>query len=171
KQIAYLDVFCIATGFVLRVLAGGFAIRLHEAPGAGALPVSGYMLGCTAFLALFLGFGKRRHELASETATKQRKALKAYSARALWWALAFTGFGAVAVYFAYTFDPRTKALLGSDYLWVTTLHPLLGVLRFLQLVKGRPKAESPTEAMLRDVPFMANLLIWVVEVLYLFWPS
>ncbi len=54
KKIAYLDVGCIAIFFVLRVLAGGFATRT---------PLSGFMIACTALLALFLGFGKRRHEL------------------------------------------------------------------------------------------------------------
>ncbi|MCL2449757.1 MAG: UbiA family prenyltransferase, partial [Polyangiaceae bacterium] len=70
KQVAFLDVSLIAFGFVLRVLAGGIATAVH---------VSGYMLACTALLALFLGFGKRRHELASENATKQRAALEAYT--------------------------------------------------------------------------------------------
>src|SRR6185312_2146620 len=68
KKVAFLDVGLIAFGFVLRVLAGGIATDVH---------VSGYMLACTALLALFLGFGKRRHELASENAGKQRAALEA----------------------------------------------------------------------------------------------
>ena len=62
--------------------AGGLATPVH---------VSGYMYGCTALLALFLGFGKRRHELALENAGKSRAALKAYSAGSLTVALALTG--------------------------------------------------------------------------------
>ena len=54
KHIAYLDVSFIAAGFVLRVMGGGYATHT---------PVSSYLLACTALLALFLGFGKRRHEL------------------------------------------------------------------------------------------------------------
>lgn len=156
KRIAYLDVACIATGFVLRVLAGGFGTRT---------PISAYMIACTAFLALFLGFGKRRHELAGSNAAKQRKALEAYSERALYWALALTGFAAVATYLAYTLDTHTVTFFRSEWLWLTTIHPLYGVLRFLQLVKEHPKAESPTQEMLRDVPFMLNLVIWIVEVI------
>jgi 4-hydroxybenzoate polyprenyltransferase len=156
KKIAYVDVACIATGFVLRVLAGGFATRT---------PVSGYMIACTAFLALFLGFGKRRHELAGANAAKQRAALKAYSQRALFWALAITGIASVACYLAYTFDHDTRRFFQSEWLFLTTLHPLLGVVRFLQLVRGSPKAESPTQEMLRDTPFMLNLVVWVIEVI------
>jgi 4-hydroxybenzoate polyprenyltransferase len=155
KHIAYLDVACLGAFFVLRVLAGGFATRT---------PVSGYMIACTAFLALFLGFGKRRHELAGADAHKQRAALAAYSPRLLFWALAATGFAAVASYLAYTLDANTRAFFDSDWLWLTALHPLIGVLRFLQIVRSRPGAESPTQEMLRDTPFMLNLTVWVVEV-------
>jgi 4-hydroxybenzoate polyprenyltransferase len=151
-----VDVGCIALGFVLRVQAGGFAT---------ATPVSGYMLACTAFLALFLGFGKRRHELGSARATKQRSALRAYGPRALLVALAVTGLAAVGTYLAYTLDPDTRAFFQSEWLWLTTLHPLVGVGRFLQLVASRPKAESPTQEMLRDSPFVLNLAIWMAEVI------
>lgn len=155
KRIAYVDVGFIALGFVLRVLAGGFATLT---------PISGYMIACTALLALFLGFGKRRHELKAPGAEKQRKALRAYSPRALIWALAVTGTASVATYVLYTLDSRTTEFFQSEYLWLTGIHPAIGVLRFLQLVAGRPKAESPTQAMLSDVPFMLNLFVWVAEV-------
>ncbi len=156
KKVAYLDVGFIALGFVLRVLAGGFATDTH---------VSGYMIACTALLALFLGFGKRRHELASQNAGKQRAALEAYSPRMLTAALAFTGAATVAIYFAYTLDPETVRFFNTRWLWVTTVHALFGVIRFLQLVVGRPKAESPTQEMLRDVPFVLNFVLWVIEII------
>jgi decaprenyl-phosphate phosphoribosyltransferase len=156
KKIAYLDVACIAFGFVLRVLAGGFATGTH---------VSGYMIACTALLALFLGFGKRRHELGSANAGKQRAALTAYSPRVLTIALAVTGFAATANYLAYTLDPETIRFFNSPWFWVTTIHTVFGVIRFLQLVAGRPKAESPTQVMLRDTPFVLNLVFWGLEVI------
>jgi 4-hydroxybenzoate polyprenyltransferase len=156
KKIAYLDVGLIATFFVLRVVAGGYAIRTN---------VSFYLLACTALLALFLGFGKRRHELGSSNATKQRAALEAYSSKTLTVALAVTGLASVATYVAYTLDARTEALFDSQYLFLTAIHPLFGVVRFLQLVVTRPKAESPTQEMLRDVPFMLNLVAWVAEIM------
>jgi len=155
KKFAYLDVACIASGFVLRVLAGGYAT---------GTPVSGYMLACTACLALFLGFGKRRHELGGASATKQRAALKSYSPRALFWALALTGVASVGTYLAYTLDHDIRRFFRSEWLWLTTVHPFLGVCRFLQLVRGKPKAESPTQEMLKDTPFVLNVVIWIIEV-------
>ena len=158
KKVAYVDVTLIATGFVLRVVAGGYATGIH---------VSWYLLACTALLALFLGFGKRRHELAqaARNAAKQRSALQAYTPNALTTALALTGVATIVTYVAYTLDSATRAFFKSDWLWLTAPCVVYGVLRFVQLVAGRPKAESPTQEMLRDVPFVLNLVVWVIIVI------
>jgi 4-hydroxybenzoate polyprenyltransferase len=157
KKVAFLDVGLISLGFVLRVLGGGYATDVH---------VSGYMLGCTALLALFLGFGKRRHELAAENAGKQRAALEAYSANSLNVALTVTGLATAVTYVAYTLDPTTRAFFNSNYLWLTAPFTIFGIARFLQLVSGRAgrglRAESPTQEMLRDVPFVLNIVVWVI---------
>ncbi len=162
KKVAFVDVGLIAFGFVLRVLAGGIATDVH---------VSSYMLACTAMLALFLGFGKRRHELALENAGRQRAALEAYSARSLNVALAVTGTATALTYVAYTLDATTRAYFNSSYLWLTAPMVVFGILRFLMLVNGRAgrglRAESPTQEMLRDVPFVLNLVLWVVVVIAL----
>jgi decaprenyl-phosphate phosphoribosyltransferase len=159
KKVAFLDVGLIAFGFVLRVIAGGYATNVK---------VSGYMIACTALLALFLGFGKRRHELANENAGKQRAALEAYTTSSLNVALALTGGATVVSYVAYTLDADTRAWFHSDFLWLTVPFTLFGILRFLFLVSGRAgrglKAESPTQEMLRDVPFVLNLVLWVVVI-------
>jgi 4-hydroxybenzoate polyprenyltransferase len=160
KKVAFLDVGLIAFGFVLRVLAGGIATDVH---------VSVYMLACTALLALYLGFGKRRHELALENAGKQRAALEAYSIRSLNVALAVTGTATALTYVAWTLDPTTRAFFGSNYLWLTAPFAAFGILRFMLIVSGRAgrgiKAESPTQEMLRDVPLMLDVVLWAVVVL------
>ena len=159
KSVAFFDVALIALGFVLRVVAGGIATSVH---------VSAYMLACTALLALYLGFGKRRHELALENARKQRVALEAYSTRSLNVAMCVTGTAAALTYVAYTLDPATCAFFNSNHLWLTAPFTVYGIVRFLMLVNGRAgrglRAESPTQEMLRDVPFVLNLTLWVVVV-------
>lgn len=160
KKVAFLDVGLIAFGFVLRVVAGGLATDTH---------VSWYMLACTAGLALFLGFGKRRHELEGEHAGKQRAALEAYSKGSLTAALAITGALTAATYVAYTLDKDTEAFFQTKYLWLTVPFTLFGIFRFLMLVSGKAgrglKAESPTQEMLSDVPFVVNLVLWVFVIL------
>jgi decaprenyl-phosphate phosphoribosyltransferase len=160
KDIAYVDVACIATGFVLRVVAGGLATNIA---------VSSYLLACTAFLALFLGFGKRRHELAGVPGrvTQQRASLEAYSARALGAALAVTGLMSIGTYLAYTLDAATRHMFQSDWLWISAANPIFGVIRFLQLMRSRHRAESPTQEMLRDTPFLFNVILWAVLVFVL----
>jgi decaprenyl-phosphate phosphoribosyltransferase len=159
KHVAYLDVSLLALFFVLRVLAGGYGTNVR---------VSGYLLGCTALLALFLGLGKRRHELAGENATKQRQALRAYTPLSLNIGLAVSGAATAVTYVAYTLDPTTREFFHSDYLWLTAPFTAFGLLRFLYLVSGRGgrglKAESPTQEMLHDVPFVLNLVIWVIVI-------
>ncbi|NLE86010.1 MAG: decaprenyl-phosphate phosphoribosyltransferase [Myxococcales bacterium] len=160
KHVAYVDVGCIAAGFVLRVLGGGFAAKIE---------VSWYLFACTALLALFLGFGKRRHELttaAEGTAGQQRLALEGYSKRGLDLALLVTSACTVTAYLVYTLDPETRAFFRTDWLWPTTALVVLGVWRFLYIVRNRPSAESPTQEMLSDGPFVAIVLGWAVLVMW-----
>jgi hypothetical protein len=126
------------------------------------------MFACTALLALYVGFGKRRHEFALENAGKQRAALDAYTRSSLNSALVATGAATELMYVAYTLDPVTRAYFNSNYLWLTAPFTVYGLVRFMQLVSGRAgrglKAESPTQEMLRDVPFVLNLVAWVLVI-------
>lgn len=156
KRIAYVDVLCIAAGFELRVLAGTVA---------AAVPASHYLLLETFALASFLGFGKRMHELiVSEQAVKQRAALEGYGKRLLTGLLVVNAIVAGVVYVAYTLDPSTRANFGTDHLVYTSVFTLFGITRFVRLVTGRPEAESPTDEMLRDRWFLANLVAWAIAV-------
>lgn len=156
KHIAYLDVGCISAGFVMRVFAGGLATDIR---------VSRYLLLCTALLALFLGLGKRRHELSSSASSlRQRAALEGYSVRGLNLSMYFTGAATVAVYLAYTLDPDTQWFFGTQWLWPTTLLVVLGVWRFAHLVRNRPHTESPTQEMLSDGPMVGIVLVWAALV-------
>jgi decaprenyl-phosphate phosphoribosyltransferase len=161
KRIAYVDVLCIALGFELRVLGGAISAAVHP---------SAYLVLATFWLASFLGFGKRTHELMQgDSALKQRSALRAYSASTLTALLYLTGAATLVTYVVYTLDLHTRLGLGTDWLILTVPFALFGLLRFLQLVRTQPDVESPTEQMLRDKPFLFNFVAWgaaVVTVLY-----
>lgn len=157
KRVPYVDVLSIAGGFELRVLGGAFA-----AP----VPPSAYLLVVTFLLATFLGFGKRMHELSGlEEGRTQRAVLASYSAPTLSVLLFATGTATALSYVLYTIDPQTRVFFGTDFLVVTAPFTAFGVLRFLHLVRHRPEAESPTEEMLRDWPFLMNLCLWALAVL------
>lgn len=171
KHVAFVDVALLASGFILRVLAGAAAI---------AVPASGWLLACTALLALLLGLGKRAHELAWSQATgttgagnpkATRAALAGYRlevVRPLMYGLAAA---TCAAYVAYTFDAHTIALFGTQNLIYSAPLVALGIARFLSLSLWAPRIDSPTDAMLRDPWFLLNLVAAVATVLYIIYGS
>jgi decaprenyl-phosphate phosphoribosyltransferase len=163
KHIAFLDVAMIAGGFLLRVYAGAVAIDV---------PASRWLLICTASLALFLGLGKRAHELAwsqhaepSDHGTaKTRAALAGYRLTLLRPLMMMLGVVTCLAYAGYTRSQHTVDFFGTGNLIFTAPFPVLGIARFLMLSLWKPKAESPTEAMLRDPFFIANIVAWGIAV-------
>jgi len=103
--------------------------------------------------------------LATARGGKTRAALESYTARGIDVALTVTGIATVAIYLAYTLDKGTEEFFHTHWLWPSTAFVILGVWRFLHLVRSRPRAESPTQEMLKDGPFVGIVLLWVVLVL------
>ncbi|HSM51782.1 MAG TPA: decaprenyl-phosphate phosphoribosyltransferase [Thermoanaerobaculia bacterium] len=153
KGLVILDVMAIAAGFLLRVLAGAAAI---------AVAVSHWLLLCTGFLALFLGFSKRRHELLlSAGATDGREVLAHYSPAFLDQMINVVTASTVVCYALYAVDAQTVAKFGSERLILTLPMVLFGIFRYLYLAYQVRDPRSPTEAILTDPPFLGNLLLWV----------
>lgn len=163
KHLALVDALVIALGFLLRVLAGGFA---------AGVAVSPWLLGCTGLLAMLLGLGKRAHELAwsSQAAdarqpTATRAALSGYNLTYLRWSLWSLGALTTAVYALYTRADTTVALFGTtDLVWTIPL-PALGMGRFIWLALNDASPASPTETMLRDPWMRACVAGWIASTL------
>ena len=160
KRLVILDVMTIALGFVLRVEAGAQAISVE---------VSSWLLLCTIFVALFLGFAKRRHELAHQLASsgETRAVLEHYSLTFVDQMINVVTASTVVAYALYSVDPATAARLGTGHLVVTVPMVLFGIFRFLFLLYQKADLVSPTEAILRDPPFLVNLVLWGATVLFL----
>ena len=97
-------------------------------------------------------------------AEKQRKALGGYSERTLTVLLQMTALATTGTYVVYTLDPDTREFFGTDYLAATIIFTEFGILRFLELMRNQSDAASPTEQMLKDWPFLANLVLWAIAV-------
>ena len=166
KHIAFVDVAIIATGFLLRVLAGAAAIDV---------PASGWLLICTALLATFFGLGKRAHELAwaerSGQTTETRASLAGYRIPVVRFAMFVLAIATCAAYIAYTLDDHTVSFFGTRNLPYSSPFVALGILRFLSLALWWPKDESPTEAMLKDPWFLLDLVAAAATVLYIIYGS
>lgn len=157
KHVAYVDVGFIATGFLLRVVGGGLAIPVE---------VSRWILLCTLALSVYLGLGKRLHELAVVPDGGGRLVLRRYSVRVARLLFRLAGLVVLSAYAAYTMSPRAVENFGSASLVWTTPLVLLGLLRFDAMVRAQAP-RSPTDALVSDVPFLAVAAAWCLAVVLL----
>jgi 4-hydroxybenzoate polyprenyltransferase len=156
KDVLLLDVMSIAAGFMLRVLGGAYAIGVE---------VSSWIVLCSLFISLFLGFAKRRGELRAFQAAGEdspRFVLRLYSVDFLDQMLTVAAAGAVISYALYTVAPRTLETFGTDKLIYTTVFVLYGVFRYLYLTKTDERSENPTNLLTSDLPLILNGVLWIL---------
>jgi 4-hydroxybenzoate polyprenyltransferase len=158
KHVVILDVFIIAAGFMLRLLAGTHGIDI--AP-------SHWLLLCGLMLTLFLGFAKRRAELGAlmENSGGHRRVLEHYSEAMLEQFLTMTAVGTVVTYSLYTVSAETVAQHGTTYLMATVPFVLYGVLRYLYLLHRHGGGGDPARELFRDGHLLAALAGWLATVL------
>jgi 4-hydroxybenzoate polyprenyltransferase len=151
KYQVLLDVFSIATGFVLRVLAGAVVLRVEP---------SEWILICTGLLALMLGFAKRRHELLSlgEEGSRHRQVLAEYSPAFLDSMLVISAGATITSYSVYT----ATGVPAEHHLTATLPFVVYGVARYLWLVLHRDEGGSPTNVVWNDRPMQVAILGWIV---------
>jgi 4-hydroxybenzoate polyprenyltransferase len=158
KQVVIIDVMCIALGFVIRAVAGAVLIGVE---------ISAWLIVCTTLLALFLGFGKRRHELLllEAQATDHRKSLSEYSPYFLDQMISVVTASTVVAYAFYTISPEIEQKLGTKHMDLTIPFVLYGVFRYLYLIHQKEGGGSPTKMLLNDKPILANIILWLVAVI------
>jgi 4-hydroxybenzoate polyprenyltransferase len=167
KHVVILDVFLIAAGFMLRILAG--TLGLDIAP-------SHWLLLCGLLVTVFLGFAKRRAELFALSSeelggrrrgTAQRRVLDDYSPKLLDQMIAISAAGAMVAYALYTVDAKTIATQGTDRLVYTVPFVLYGLFRYLYvLYRGRGGAD-PAAELLGDAHLLIATAGWLAVVLWL----
>jgi 4-hydroxybenzoate polyprenyltransferase len=159
KHQAVTDVFCIASGFMLRILAGTWAIRI--AP-------SGWLLLTGMFITLFLGFAKRRAEWTDcADGHRRRPVLDVYSLELLDTFLSITATGTVLSYGLYTLDPKTIELHHTDKLIYTLPFVLFGLFRYLFLLHRHRKGENPSADVFTDHQIIVCALAYAATSLWL----
>ena len=157
KHIVILDIFIIAAGFFLRVIAGGIVIEV---------PLSSWLLICTILLSLFLAMSKRRHELILLTAnaSEHRPILKEYSPYLLDQMISVVTASTLIAYCLYTISEETIAKFGTRNLVFTTPFVLYGIFRYLYLIHQKKEGGSPEELILKDKPLLINIALWLATV-------
>ena len=157
KHIVIVDVLAVASGFVLRAVAGALAVDVD---------ISGWLLICTIVIALFLALGKRRHEYLTldADAARHRPILGEYSAPLLDQMIAVVTASTVTSYALYTMSPETVAKFGTRLLPATLPFVLYGVFRYLYLLYRKQLGGNPSELFLNDRALLVNAFLWVVAV-------
>jgi len=165
KNVVIVDVLTIAAGFVLRVAAG--------IPMVHVVRFSPWLYVCTTLLALFISFGKRRHELSllQANANNHRAVLNDYNRIFLDEMIGVVTASTVMAYSLYTFS--AEGLPRNHTMMLTIPFVLYGIFRYLYLIHVREEGGTPEEIILRDKPFLADVLLWglsVIIILYFFKP-
>ena len=145
KHVPVLDIFCIATGFMLRLFAGGQAINVE---------ISSWMLITTLSLALFLASSKRLQELRTQ-GQNARKVLEKYSIKLLESYAQISAAGALVFYGLYVISSRPQLALSIPFV-------IFGLFRYWYLVESEGAGESPTEVLLKDWPLAITVILWVL---------
>jgi 4-hydroxybenzoate polyprenyltransferase len=155
KHVVILDVFAVASGFVIRVLVGAVAV---------GVPASHWLLLCTLLLALFLGFAKRRSELEllKQNSVGHRSVLALYSPALITQLNVILCSATVVCYALYTVAPETVARFGTDHLIYTVPFVLYGLFRYLFLVEIRHDGGNPSSLVFRDRSFAVCILLWIL---------
>jgi 4-hydroxybenzoate polyprenyltransferase len=159
KHIPIIDVFIIATGFVLRVHAGTTLIQVQR--------FSPWLYVCMTLLSLYLGFGKRRAELAllTENASSHRKVLEGYSISLLDNYIIIVSGTFIVAYSLYTFF-RPEAPLD---LMLTIPFVVYAVFRYLYVIHINHAGGEPEEILLTDRPLQLAIALWGLTVLITFY--
>jgi len=165
KHVVILDVFVIATGFLIRVVAGGLAIEVT---------ISSWFLICTILLALFLAISKRRHELVllEDSASDHRPILEEYNPYLLDQMIAVVTASTLVAYCLYTISEETVAKFGTTKLIFTVPFVLYGIFRYLYLIHQKTEGGSPEVLIIKDRPLLIDIFLWIASailILYLKW--
>jgi 4-hydroxybenzoate polyprenyltransferase len=161
KHVAILDVFFIALGFVLRVAAGVTLITVTR--------FSPWLYVVTTLGSLYIGFGKRRAELAlmAEEANTTRRVLSGYSLPLLDQYLTIVSATTIVAYSLYTFSAPN--LPKNDVMMLTIPFVIYGIFRYMYLVQMRGCGGAPEEIMLHDRPLQVTVVLWLATVLAIFY--
>jgi len=159
KQVALVDVFVIASGFVLRAIAGAVAMT--------GVTISPWLLLCTFLLALFLALCKRRHEKFFLN-DAHRPSLEKYDQTLLDQLIAITSSATIVSYSIYTLWPKTVEKFGTHSLGFTIPFVVFGIFRYLDLVYRHEKGDRPEMILLTDVPLIAVIALYAISILAIF---
>lgn len=155
KHIAILDIFIIATGFVLRLFAGS---------AVTGISLSMWIILMTFLLAIFLALAKRRDDvLLSLEGQETRKNIDGYNLEFVNAAMVLMAGVVIVSYIQYTISPEVIERLDTNYLYLTSFFVILGIFRYMQITFVEQDSGSPTKVVIRDRFLKVTIFLWLVS--------
>lgn len=156
KHIPILDIFIIASGFVIRLFVGALAIDV---------PLSEWIIVMTFLLALFLALAKRRDDviLYETSGEKMRKVIDGYNRQFLDIAMAVSASIVMIAYILWSISSEVKLRLHSDHLYLTSVFVLAGIFRYMQIAFVEQKSGNPSKIVLQDRFLQGVILCWLLS--------
>jgi len=153
KNLVIIDVFAIAAGFVLRLVAVVVVIDITN--------FSPWLYVCMGLLALFLAVGKRRQELLllEDAAQNHRTTYKDYNLPLLDNMLQLVMTSTVLTYMLYTIEAETVRANGHRML-LTIPFVLYGIFRYMYLIHVRGEGSAPDELLFKDLTLLATVILY-----------
>ena len=161
KHIPIIDVFVLASFYVLRVIAGLTLIEVER--------FSPWLYMVTSLLALYIGLGKRRAELElmADTANKHRRVLQGYTIPLLDQYITIVSAMTIIAYSLYTFSAPN--LPENHTMMLTIPFAIYGVFRYLYLIQIKKVGGAPEEVLLSDRPLQITVVLWGLSVMLIFY--
>jgi 4-hydroxybenzoate polyprenyltransferase len=160
KRFAIVDVCILSFGFVLRILVGGVAT---------GIVISQWLVMMTFLLTLFLAIAKRRDDVIrmTLTGTPARHNTKRYNLVFVNESLTVTGSVMLVCYIMYTVSEQVVARMGSEYLYITSVFVLAGIIRYLQVTIVDVKSGNPIKVLMKDHFIQICIVAWILTFVFI----
>jgi decaprenyl-phosphate phosphoribosyltransferase len=156
KNVPIIDLFIVASGFLIRVYAGGVLAGVE---------ITHWLSLMVLLLSLFLIVAKRRDDLVLQSKTGEviRKSSQSYNLEFINSCLTLVSAVMVVAYIMYTVSPEVTERFNSDYLFITTIFVIAGVMRYLQITFVEKRSGSPTTVLFKDKFILFTMISWVIS--------
>lgn len=156
KNIPIVDLFIVSLGFLLRIYSGG---------AIADLPITHWLSIMILLLALFLIIAKRRDDILinAKNGCVIRKSTQAYNLDFINSCITLLSAVVIVAYIMYTVSPEVTERFNSDYLFITTIFVIAGVMRYLQIIFVENRSGSPTRIFVKDKFILVTIAGWILS--------
>lgn len=160
KSIPIIDIYCIAVGFVIRLLIGSSATGVQ---------LTMWIIVMTFLLAVFWALTKRRDDVLiySTTGNSMREVAHLYNLKFVDGSIIMIAGVLIVVYILYTISPEVKERFDAEYLYLTSFFVILGILRYMYVTFVEEKSSDPIRVLFKDKFLQITVILWLLHFIWI----